>query len=120
MVGLISHHGSSTNSSSDMAYIQHIKRCLCRSVHYTVYSVQSMDIECQYRYMEEGKGSFSCVAALLERVLVNTTAHDASQRGERVVVQPLVPTLATPFNNEKHNRERIALMEWLLCMYRYC
>lgn len=29
-------------------------------------SIQSMDIECLYmcRYMKEGKGSFSCVAAL--------------------------------------------------------
>ena len=78
-----------------------------------------MDIECVYRYMKEGKGSFSCVAALLEKELVNTTAHDASQSGERVV-QPLVPTLATPFNNEKHNRKRLALLGWLQCTYRYC
>ena len=45
------------------------------------------------------QNSNSCVAALLEKALVNTTAHDASQRGKRVV-QPVVPTLATPFNNE--------------------
>ena len=65
--------------------------------------------------MKEGKGSFSCVAALLQRVLVNTTAHDASQRGNRVV-QPLIPTLATPFNTESTIGKELALMGWLLCI----
>ena len=83
-----------------MTYIQHINRGSVYVDQSTIQCIQSMDIECQYRYMKEGKGSFSCVAALLEKALVNTTAHDPSQRGKRVVVQPLVPTLATSFNNE--------------------
>ena len=65
-----------------MTYIQHINRGSVYVDQSTIQCIQSMDIECQYRYMKEGKGSFSCVAALLEKALVNTTAHDPSQRGK--------------------------------------